>query len=139
MIRNVFTKLLGLFILLLVFHTVVMELVFSRMVHDRAADTLHLLGREALFSGVIALAVALPLAAWVAGAISSRLERVIAFAQRVAEGYLDARLPQNGEDELSSMEAALNQTAERLGKGFAEIENQRQELAAMRDSKTGSK
>jgi two-component system phosphate regulon sensor histidine kinase PhoR len=134
LIRKVFTKLLGLFILLLVFHTVVMELVFSRMVHDRAADTLHLLGREALFSGVIALAVALPLAAWVAGAISSRLERVIAFAQRVAEGDLDARLPQNGEDELSSMEAALNQTAERLGKGFAEIENQRQELAAMLDS-----
>ena len=134
MIRKVFTKLLGLFVLLLVFHTVVMELVFSRMVHDRAAETLHLLGREALFSGLIALAVALPLAAWVAGAISSRLERVIAFAQRVAEGDLDARLPHNGEDELSSMEAALNKTAERLGQGFAEIENQRQELAAMLDS-----
>jgi two-component system phosphate regulon sensor histidine kinase PhoR len=134
LIRKVFTKLLGLFVLLLVFHTVVMELVFSRMVHDRAAETLHLLGREALFSGLIALAVALPLAAWVAGAISSRLERVIAFAQRVAEGDLDARLPHNGEDELSSMEAALNKTAERLGQGFAEIENQRQELAAMLDS-----
>ena len=80
MIRKVFTKLLGLFVLLLVFHTVVMELVFSRMVHARAGETLHLLGREALLSGLIALAVALPVAAWVAAAISSRLERVIAFA-----------------------------------------------------------
>ena len=134
MIRKVFTKLLGLFVLLLVFHTAVMELVFSRMVHDWAGETLHLLGREALLSGLIALAVALPVAAWVAGAVSSRLERVIGFARRIAEGDLDARLPHAGEDELSSMEAALNQTAERLGQSFAEIESQRQELAAMLDS-----
>ena len=32
------------------------------------------------------------------------------------------------------MEAALNQTAERLGESFAEIESRRQELAAMLDS-----
>jgi two-component system phosphate regulon sensor histidine kinase PhoR len=134
LIRKVFTKLLGLFVLLLVFHTVVMALVFSRMVHDRAAESLPALGREALLSGLIALAVALPIAAWVAGAISSRLERVIGFAQRIAEGDLDARLPHAGEDELSSMEAALNQTAERLGQSFAEIESQRQELAAMLNS-----
>jgi len=113
---------------------VVMALVFSRMVHDRAAESLPALGREALLSGLIALAVALPIAAWVAGAISSRLERVIGFAQRIAEGDLDARLPHAGEDELSSMEAALNQTAERLGQSFAEIESQRQELAAMLNS-----
>jgi two-component system phosphate regulon sensor histidine kinase PhoR len=59
---------------------------------------------------------------------------VIGFARRIAEGDLDARLPHAGEDELSSMEAALNQTAERLGQSFAEIESQRQELAAMLDS-----
>ena len=40
----------------------------------------------------------------------------------------------DGEDELSAMEAALNQTAERLGDSFAEIENRRHELAAMLDS-----
>jgi PAS domain-containing protein len=37
-------------------------------------------------------------------------------------------------DELSEMEAALNQTAEQLGQSFAEIESRRQELAAMLDS-----
>ncbi len=93
-----------------------------------------MLGREALWAGLIALAVAIPLAAWVASRISARLESVVAFARRIAEGDLDARLDRAGEDELSAMEAALNQTAERLGKNFAELESRRQELAAMLDS-----
>ena len=56
------------------------------------------------------------------------------FARRIAEGDLEARLEHEGEDELSAMETALNQTAERLGKNFAELESRRQELAAMLDS-----
>jgi two-component system phosphate regulon sensor histidine kinase PhoR len=132
--RKVFTKLLGLFVLLLVFYTVVMELVFNRMVEHTAGATLRLLGRQALWSGLIALAIALPIAAWVAGRVSARLQRVVAFARRIADGDLSARLEQTSGDELSAMEAALNQTAERLGQSFAEIESRRQELAAMLDS-----
>jgi two-component system, OmpR family, phosphate regulon sensor histidine kinase PhoR len=132
---RVFTKLLSLFVLLLVFQTVVMEFVFRRLVGGRTAgDTLHVLGREALWSGLIALAVALPLAAWVASRLSSRLREVVAFARRIAEGDLSARLGQPGDDELSAMESALNQTAERLGESFAEIESRRLELAAILDS-----
>ena len=131
---KVFTKLLALFVLLLVFHTAVMEIVFRRLMEQSAGGTLHLLGREALWSGMIALAVALPLAAWVAGRISARLQRVVAFARRIADGDLSARLPQASQDELSAMEAALNQTAEQLGQSFAEIESRRQELAAMLDA-----
>ncbi len=67
MTPKVFTKLLGLFILLLVFHTLVMEIVFHRFVEHTAEGTLRVLGRDAFWSGVIALAVAIPLAAWVAG------------------------------------------------------------------------
>ena len=134
MTRKVFTKLLGLFVLLLVFHTVVMEVVFRRLMEHAAGETLPRLGREALWSGVIALGVALPLAAWVAMRITGRLEQVVAFARRVAEGDLSARLDQSSGDELFAMEAALNQTAERLGQSFAEIESRRQELAAMLDS-----
>ena len=132
--RKVFTKLMGLFVLLLVFHTVVMEFVFNRMVEHTAGPTLRLLGREAFLSGLIALAIALPIAAWAASRVTGRLQRVVAFARRVAEGDLSARLDETGGDELSSMEAALNQTAERLGQSFAEIESRRQELAAMLDS-----
>jgi two-component system phosphate regulon sensor histidine kinase PhoR len=129
-----FTKLLGLFILLLVFHTVMMEFVFHSMVEGTAGKTLHLLGREAFWSGVIALAIAIPLAAWVASRVSTRLGSVVAFARRIADGDLEARLNRDGEDELSAMEMALNQTAERLGKNFAELESRRQELAAILDS-----
>jgi two-component system phosphate regulon sensor histidine kinase PhoR len=132
--QKVFTKLLGLFVLVLVFHTVVMEVVFRRMVQHSAGDSLQTLGREALWSGLIALAVALPVAAWVAGGITARLRRVVAFARHIAEGDLSARLEQTGEDEIAAMEAALNQTAERLGQSFAEIESRRQELAAMLDA-----
>ncbi len=134
MTKKVFGKLLGLFVLLLVFHTVVMEFVFRGMVAQTAGNTLHVLGRQALWSGLIALLVALPLAAWVASRVSERLGRVVAFARRVADGDLTARLPHEGESELSAMEAALNQTAERLDRNFAELESRRQELAAMLDS-----
>ena len=134
MTPKVFTKLLGLFVLLLVFYTVVMEFVFHRFMQRADDSTLHLLSREALWSGLIALAVALPVAAWVASRMSARLRRVVAFARRIAEGDLSARLTETGHDELSAMEAALNQTAERLGQSFAESESRRQELAAMLDS-----
>jgi two-component system, OmpR family, phosphate regulon sensor histidine kinase PhoR len=129
-----FTKLLGLFVLLLVFHTVMMESIFHSMVQGTAGGTMHLLGREAVWAGIIALAVAIPLAAWVASRLSKRVESVVAFSRRIAEGDLSARLSRDGEDELSGMETALNQTAERLGKNFAELESRRQELAAMLDS-----
>jgi two-component system phosphate regulon sensor histidine kinase PhoR len=137
--RKVFTKLLGLFVLLLVFQTVVMEFVFRRLVSANmdghaASDALHLLAHRALWSGLVALAVAIPVAAWAASRISARLDRVVAFARRIAEGDLSARLDHRGADELSAMEAALNQTAERLGGSFAEIESRRHELAAMLDS-----
>ena len=134
MTSKVFIKLLALFVLLLVFHTLVMEIVFHSMVEKTAGGTLRQLGREALWSGLIALAVALPLAAWAASRISTRLHGVVAFARRIADGDLTARLDNKGADELSAMEAALNQTAERLGKNFAELESRRHELAAMLDS-----
>ncbi len=134
MTHKFFSKLLALFVLLLIFHTLVMELVFHGLVEQTAGRTLHLLGREAFWSGLIALGVAIPLAAWVASRMSARLDSVVVFARRIAEGDLSARLGQAGGDELSQMETALNQTAERLGENFAELENRRHELAAMLDS-----
>ncbi|MFZ0743149.1 MAG: histidine kinase dimerization/phospho-acceptor domain-containing protein, partial [Terracidiphilus sp.] len=134
MTRKVFKKLLGLFTLLLVFQTVAMELILRRFMEHLDPDTLHRLGREALWSGLIALAVALPLAAWAAAGVSSRLQRVVDFARRISQGDLSARLDLTGADEFAAMQAALNQTAERLGQGFAEIESRRHELATMLDS-----
>ena len=134
MTRKVFFKLLGLFVLLLVFQAAVMEIILRRFVEHTAGETLPALVREALWSGAIALAIALPLAAWAASGVTARLQRVVAFARRIAQGDLSARLELSGGDELSAMEAALNQTAERLDQSFAEIESRRHELATMLDS-----
>ncbi len=82
MTHKFFTKLLALFVLLLLFHTLMMELVFHLMEAETRGSTLQMLGREALWSGLIALVVALPLAAWVAGRLSVRLQSVVAFARR---------------------------------------------------------
>ncbi len=125
---------MALFVLLLVFDTAAMEIILPRMMAHTAGETLHRLVREAIWSGIIALLVALPIAAWLASRITARLRRVMEFAARIAEGDLTARLEYGGGDELTTMETALNKTAERLGQSFAEIESSRHELATMLDS-----
>ena len=92
MTRKVFLKLLGLFVLLLVFQTVVMEVALRRISANTAGEGSHSVGTEALWSGLIALVVALPLSAWVALRVTGRLQRVVAFARRTAGGDLSARL-----------------------------------------------
>jgi two-component system, OmpR family, phosphate regulon sensor histidine kinase PhoR len=132
--RKVFYKLLGAFSLLLVFHAVVMGAIFHQIVETSAVSTLPALGREALLSGVAAILVAFPLAAWFSLSISRRLRRMIKFAHRIAEGDLDARLDDPYHDEISTMAEALNTTAVRLEQSFAELESRRRELATLLDS-----
>jgi two-component system, OmpR family, phosphate regulon sensor histidine kinase PhoR len=132
--RKVFAKLMALFVLLLLFETAAMEIILRRMMERSAGEALHRLGREAILSGLIALLVALPIAAWAASRIAARLQRVMTFAHRIAQGDLGARLDHEEDDELAAMEAALNRTAERLGQSFAEIESSRHELATILDS-----
>ena len=134
MTPKVFTKLLGLFTLLLVFVTLVMEAVFYCLIERAEPGTLNVIAPYAFWSGLIALAIAIPLAAWMAAYASTRLRRVVAFARRIADGDLTARLDATEDDEISTIEAALNQTAERLGKDFAELESSRHELVVMLDS-----
>ena len=137
--RKIFIKLLGLFLLILLFQAAAMEFVVLPFivrkvleVHPGSTDIF--LGNEPLWSGLIALAVALALAVWVAGRVTSRLEQLVVFARRIADGDLTARLGHDDDDELYSVEAALNQAAERLSASFAEIESRRHELADLLDS-----
>jgi two-component system phosphate regulon sensor histidine kinase PhoR len=142
MTSNVFTRLLGLFVLLLALQALVIEFVFHRFVLHSTGGTLEMLGREALWSALIALVFAIPLAAFVASRISDRVRRVVTFAHRIASGDLTARIDATGPaagsltgvKELSAVEAALNESAVRLGKDFAELESGRAELAVMLDS-----
>jgi two-component system phosphate regulon sensor histidine kinase PhoR len=131
---KIFTRLLGLFVLLLLFQTAVLELVLRRLVEHTDRISLRALGSEMLWSALIALCVAVPVAALIAGGFSARFRRVIGFARRIAEGDLSARLEIQAEDDSSAMEAGLNRAVERLDQSFSEIENRRGELAAMLDS-----
>jgi two-component system phosphate regulon sensor histidine kinase PhoR len=132
--RKVFSKLLGLFLLLLVLEIAAVELVAHPLAERAAGGAFHRLALETLWSGLIALAIALPVAAWVAARIAGRLARVTAFARRVADGDLSVRIAAPGSGELPATEAVLNQAAGQLEQRFAEIESRRQELAAMLDS-----
>ncbi|MFZ1086270.1 MAG: ATP-binding protein [Terracidiphilus sp.] len=136
---KIFTKLLGLFVVLLLLQAAAMEFVFIPFLAGKVLElppgkTSFLLGDETLYSGLIALAVALSLAVWVAGRISVRLARIVTFARQLTEGDLKARIPQSDEDALTTPEAALNQAAEKLEARHAEIESSRLELTAMLDS-----
>lgn len=126
MTRKIFIRLLGVFVLLLAVEAVVMEFVF----HHMAVQTVGATDRAVLWAALIALALVVPVAAWAARCMG----RVAAFALRIADGDLSARLEHEGEGELSAVETALSQAAERLNDEFAELESSRQELAAMLDA-----
>jgi two-component system, OmpR family, phosphate regulon sensor histidine kinase PhoR len=134
MTQRLFTKLLGVFLLLLAVQMLVVELVFHRIWERTPEDALSLLGGDLLWSALVALVIAVPAALWVSARTSARLRRVVAFARRIANGDLDARIETQGEDELFAVETALNQTAERVSREFAEVESGRAELAVMLDS-----
>jgi two-component system, OmpR family, phosphate regulon sensor histidine kinase PhoR len=131
---KIFAKLFGLFILPLLICIVVIEFVFNSLMERAPHGTQYLLGYEALWSGLITLALVLPVAVWAARRIAAHLESIAEFARRIAEGDFSARLSHAEDDEFSTVEIMLNQTAERLGKNFAKIEGRRQELATMLDS-----
>lgn len=133
MTRKLLARLVGLFFLLLVLYAAIMELIL-RWTMGHAGQQMPGLAAESLLSALLALALALPVAAWIALSTTARLRRMTEFARKIAGGDLSPRLTVDRSDEFSGMELALNQTAERLGESFAEIESRRQELAAMLDS-----
>src|SRR6185437_8696828 len=132
---NLFTKLLGLFILLLFLQTLATVVIFHGLVYRADVDQPGILVRNVFWSCMVALAIGLPVAAMFARRISARLERVVSFARSIARGELSTRLPRlQGDDEFTAMEAALNRTAERIDADVAELQRGRHELAAMLDA-----
>jgi two-component system phosphate regulon sensor histidine kinase PhoR len=142
MTSKVFARLLGLFIVLLALYTAVGALVFRLFADRLNGSALTAFGRGTLLLSLVALIVAIPVAVLVSQRLSARLLRVVTFARRIADGDLSARItsldttagPLSGIAELSSMEAALNETAVRLGRDFSELQSGRDELAVMLDS-----
>jgi two-component system phosphate regulon sensor histidine kinase PhoR len=82
----------------------------------------------------LALLFALALAVAVAQLISSRLKRIVAFAERISAGDLSARIKESGTDEIAQMATALDRTARRLEESFAAMRESRADLEALLNS-----
>jgi two-component system phosphate regulon sensor histidine kinase PhoR len=82
----------------------------------------------------LALVFALALAVAVAQRISSRLKRIVAFAERVSAGDLTARIEESGKDEIAQMAMALDRTARRLEESFSAMRESRSDLEALLNS-----
>lgn len=87
-----------------------------------------------LGASLAALLLATIVSALVAITISRRLQRIVMFAERVAEGDLTARVAESGSDEIAHVASALDRTARQLEKTFAEVESGRDQLAALLNS-----
>jgi two-component system phosphate regulon sensor histidine kinase PhoR len=90
---------------------------------------------QALLRGsLLASLLAIALAAAAAILISRRLQRIVNFAERLAAGNLAARIEVESIDEIARVAMALNGTAERLERSFAEVEASREQLEAVLNS-----
>ncbi len=97
-------------------------------------DMTHRVRVRLVEASLAALLLATILSALVASAIARRLQRIVTFAQRVAEGDLTARIAETGVDEIAHVARALDRTARQLEKSFAEVESGRDQLAALLNS-----
>lgn len=97
-------------------------------------QTLSEVRRRMLLASIGAFLLAILLAAGSAQMVTSRLKRIVQFADRVFGGDLSARLSQKSNDEIGQVAAALNATTERLQESFGQLEDSHRELQAVLDS-----
>src|SRR5947209_14532997 len=92
-------------------------------------------GRNKLVQGsAIALLLSILLAALAAQSISRRLQKIMGFAERIAQGDFAARIDDPASDEISQVAIALNKTARELQETFTALEYSRKELETLLNS-----
>ncbi len=90
--------------------------------------------RSLLFASALACFIAILLAAWASKNVSERLERILKFAGKIAEGDFSARLSEYQNDEIGRVASALDVTARKLQASFKEVEDSRSELETVLNS-----
>lgn len=98
------------------------------------AETTRQIRRALLISSAFAFIIAAVVAAITASAISRRLQKIVAFAERVAEGDLSARIEEHGADEIAQVAIALDRTTHKLEESFTAVETSRRELETLLNS-----
>jgi two-component system phosphate regulon sensor histidine kinase PhoR len=90
--------------------------------------------RSLMPASALACLIAILLAAWASRSLSARLERILTFAGKIAEGDFSARLDEDQKDEIGRVAGALDATARKLQTSFQEVEDSRSELEAVLNS-----
>jgi two-component system phosphate regulon sensor histidine kinase PhoR len=98
------------------------------------AQTNQKVWQSLLLASALACFIAILLAAWASRSVSGRLERILAFAGKIAEGDFSARLSEYQNDEIGRVASALDATARKLQTSFQEVEDSRSELEAVLNS-----
>jgi two-component system, OmpR family, phosphate regulon sensor histidine kinase PhoR len=98
------------------------------------AEAHHKLWRLLGLAFLLAWLVAVVLSAVASKSIGARLERMVAFAGKIAEGDFSARLSEYQNDEIGNVAAALDATARKLQTSFQQVEDSRNELEAVLNS-----
>ena len=108
----------------------------ARLAYPLSAFRAHIseIRRTLLKATALALIFALVLALAVAQNVSTRLKRIVGFAEKVAEGDLSARIAESSGDEIGQMATALDRTARRLQENFEKVRESRSQLEALLNS-----
>src|SRR5271154_5520330 len=89
----------------------------------------------ALFWGSFsAFVFAVVVAAAAAQYVGRRLQRIVNFAERVADGDLTARIASTATDEIGQVAAALDKTKRRVGESYARAQTSQRELETLLNS-----
>jgi two-component system phosphate regulon sensor histidine kinase PhoR len=134
MTGRVFTKLFFSFLLVISISTAALDFTVRRFMDHSLPGQIYIVRRDLLLASLFAMAIAIALSAWLAHRAASRLNRIVAFAGRIAAGDLSARVEEGNLDEISEVAHALDATAARLQDSFTTLESRQRELAALLDS-----
>lgn len=98
------------------------------------AQVNHKVRMTLLGASALAFVLALIIAALAARSITGRLQRIVEFSGRIAEGDLSARIAEPSNDEIGKVARSLDRTARRLEESFADVERGRRELVTLLNS-----
>jgi two-component system phosphate regulon sensor histidine kinase PhoR len=92
------------------------------------------LGRKLLIGSALAFLVAIVMAGVLAQFTARRLQRIVEFANKIADGELTARISESSGDEVGQVAAALDKTARNLENNFAALRASQRQLETLLNS-----
>lgn len=92
------------------------------------------LRRALLWGSLTAFCIAILIAAAASQYVGWRLQRIVSFAERVADGDLTARIASPSTDEIGQVATALNKTTRRVEESFDRVKTSQRELETLLNS-----